>query len=110
MKNLSKIAPVFVSEVCESLSKAGHKELEDKIRNVVIEQYTYDIDSDAGYIYMHIEMSPIVAAVHNETAVVKETISLGSVNIDIDHEGNIFGIELLGRPEVIREIESANTL
>ena len=110
MKSLNTIAPEFVIEVCSSLSNDGFQELETQITSAVVEQCTYDSDADAGYIYLKSSMPPLVAAMHNEAAVVKETLAYGSFNIDIDHEGNVFGIELSGRPDVFSKLQDANTL
>jgi hypothetical protein len=58
-------------------------------------------------------MSPLVAQLHREAAPVAETIAFAAphwFNVDVDHEGNAFGVELLGRPDVITLLRSANVL
>jgi uncharacterized protein YuzE len=113
MKTLLAIAPGFADEISVALGAEGHSALAAQLCNAAIERCTFDPEADAGYIYIKRQMSPMVAPFHREAAPVAKTIAFAAphlFNVDVDHEGNAFGVELLGRPDVIALLRSANVL
>jgi len=76
-----------------------------------MERWTYDPEADAGNIYF---VRPRLSW-HFEklSRPVAETISFDPDNgfyIDVDYDGHIFGIEYIGRPDVLAKLKHANAL
>jgi len=78
---------------------------------VKVERCTFDRSADAGYIYF----ARPAPSEHSKdlAAPVAETISFAEphwFNIDVDHDGYLFGVEVLGREDIVVRLQSALTL
>jgi uncharacterized protein YuzE len=108
---LSAVAPEFVAEVAGALSSVGRADLVPQLESGVIERCTYDPASDAGNIYL---LRPQPSWYYEKLShPVVETISFDPDNgfyVDVDHDGHIFGIEYLGRSDVVAELRRAKVL
>ena len=110
MPTFESILPGLATEVGAVLAAEGRTTLMSQIASVIVDRCTYDETADAGYIYfIRPSPSPHFA---NLAAPVAETIPFlkNGFNIDVDHDGNLFGIEFLSRPDVIKKLRKANTL
>ena len=111
MRTLKLAVPDLVAEVGAALTAEGRDQLVSPLAAAAIERCTYDEEANAGYIYLvRPAPSPHFAKLG---APVAETVSFygeHGINIDIDHDGNIFGIELLDRPDVITKLKENNAL
>ena len=111
MSSLSTVAPDFVAEVAAALRSAGRADLVPQLESGIVERWTYDPDADAGNIYRarprpswFFEKLPCPLA---------ETISFDEDNgicIDVDRDGNLFGIEYMGRPDVLALLRRSDAL
>jgi uncharacterized protein YuzE len=111
MSALSAVAPEFVVEVAAALTSAGRADLVPQVESGIIERWTYDPDADAGNIYL-VRPRP---SWHFEklSHPVAETISFNEDDgfyIDVDHDGNVFGIEYVGRPDVLAQLRRTDGL
>lgn len=109
MANISDAAPEFAAEVVAALRGVGRPSLASQLIVAEIAQTTYDAGASAGYVYL-CAPAAVVAGVHREATPVAETLPFAAphwFNVDVDHEGYAFGVELLGRPDVIEKIRSA---
>jgi uncharacterized protein YuzE len=111
MSVLRDVTPDFLSEVVEALRSDGREEFCFKMATAQVERCTYDESVDAGYIYFA-RPFPSLPFMKN-ASLVAETIPFAAphwFNVDIDHAGNIFGIELLGRPDVVGALRRTGAL
>ena len=111
MSALSAVAPELVAEVAAALRSAGRADLVPKLESVSVERWTYDPDADAGNIYL-VRPRPSwhFAKLSHPVA---ETISFDEDNgiyVDVDHDGNLFSIEYMGRPDVLAQLRRAEAL
>ncbi len=103
MTSIADTLPTFASEIAEAIGQESRDALAAQLVQAQITGITYDESVDAGYIHLA-PPSAALRAVHNEAAKVRETIPFAApywFNIDVDNEGYAFGVELLGRKEVI---------
>jgi uncharacterized protein YuzE len=111
MRTLASTVPGLVAELGAALTADGHLPLLSQLTSARIDRCTYDEEADAGYIYLlRPAPSPHFA---NLAAPVAETIAFFQThgfNIDVDHDGNLYGIELLGRPDIIVKLRDNNAL
>jgi uncharacterized protein YuzE len=110
MSTLAAIAPSLVAELSGALAALGRRDAISKIESGVIERCTYDQSADAGYIYL---VRPAPSRHFQKLAApVAETIPLLEVglNVDIDHDGYVFGIEFLSRPDIVAQLGEADAL
>lgn len=111
MPTLVSAAPALAAEVEVALRAAGRPDLGAQIRSAEIDRRTYEQPIDAGYIYL-VRPTPSLHFA-KLAAPVAETISMYSecgLNIDVDHDGHLYGIELLGRGDAIAQLRNANAL
>ena len=110
MKTFASIAPNLVAEVGSALVSEGRGALVPHLVSGIIERCTYDESVNAGYIYF-VRPAPSLHFA-KLAAPVAETIPFleGGFNIDIDHDGSIFGIEFLDRTDFFTELRRANVL
>jgi uncharacterized protein YuzE len=104
MSSICSLVPEFAVEVAEALSKRGLDALAQDLQHIEIERISYDPQYDLGYIYLKRQpASPHFAKLSHPVA---RTVVCddGGFNIDIDHDGRLFGIELLGRGGVIQKV------
>jgi uncharacterized protein YuzE len=110
MSRLASIVPELIAEVGAALAAEGRSELVAQLEAGVIERCTYDPSVDAGYIYLsRPRPSPHFAKL---AAPVAETIPFldAGFNVDVDHDGHIFGVELLSRGDFFAKLRDANAL
>jgi len=110
MSRLASIVPELVAEVGAALVAEGRGGLTPQLELGIIERCTYDSSSDAGYIYLtRPRPSPHFAKL---AAPVAETIPFleAGFNVDVDHDGHIFGIELLSRSDFFAKLREADAL
>jgi len=110
MSTLASAFPELVAEVGAALAAEGRGDLVPQLEAGVIDRCTYDPSADAGYIYL-VRPRP---SPHFEklAAPVLETIPFLAVgfNVDIDHDGHLFGIELLSRKDFFAKLRRVNAL
>lgn len=111
MRALAAVAPEFVAEVAAALRSAGRADLVPQLESGIVERWTYDPDADAGNIYL---VRPRPSWFFEKLShPVAETISFDEDNgiyVDVDHDGNLFGIEYTGRPDVLAQLRRADAL
>ena len=111
MRTLISTLPNLVAEVSAALTTESRAALVQQLSSACIERCTYDETVDAGYIYLvRPAPSPHFAKL---AAPVAETIAFfgeHGFNVDVDHDGNLFGIELLSRSDVIARLRENNAL
>lgn len=110
MSTLASNAPKLIAEVGSALTSEGRGELVSQLESGVIDHCSFDVSVDAGYIYFS-QPAPSLHFAKLATPIA-ETISFLDVgfNIDIDHDGCIFGIEFLDRADFFAELREANVL
>jgi uncharacterized protein YuzE len=111
MPTLLSILPHLVAEVEAALAAEGRAELVTQLASAIILQCSFDQEADAGYIELN-RYSPSLHFAKLATPVA-ETLSFfenHGINIDIDHDGQLFGIELIGRPDIIPKLKEKNML
>jgi uncharacterized protein YuzE len=108
---LATIAPQLVSELATGLLAEGRPDLAKQLESAEIGQCRYDESVDAGYIYL---VRPAPSWYYEKlSAPVKETTSWdieSGLNVDADHDGNLFGIEFLGRADIVATLRDKNAL
>jgi hypothetical protein len=114
MSTLAALVPDFVAEVRTALSTEGRSDLIPQLEVGVIERCTYDPCLEAefhtGYIYL---VRPRPSWYFEKLSKpVAETISFWHLgfNVDVGHDGHLFGIELLNRADVFAKLRDANAL
>jgi uncharacterized protein YuzE len=108
---LATIAPELVSELATVLVAEGRTDLAIQLRSAEIRQCNYDGSVDAGYIYL---VRPRPSWYYEKlSAPVKETVACNiqsGLNVDVDHDGNLFGIEFLSRPDIVAKLREGDAL
>jgi uncharacterized protein YuzE len=111
MSALHTVVPEFATEVEQMLESDGRASLAQQVGSAVIARCTYESADDAGYIYF---VRPAVSAHFSKLATpIAETIVFyddHGFNVDVDHDGHLYGIEMLGRPDVVSKLKAANAL
>jgi uncharacterized protein YuzE len=105
MSRLATSVPEFTAEVAAALTGEGRADLCRQLESVEIDRLTYDARDDAGYIYF--KRGPVSLHFAKLAAPVAETVVFHAeygFNVDVDHDGDLFGIELLGRGEVMAKL------
>jgi uncharacterized protein YuzE len=111
MSSLASVAPEFAAEVSSALVAEKRDDLVSQVAAAIIERCTYDASANAGYIYL-VRPAPSLHFA-KLAAPVAETIPFfgeSGFNIDVDHDGHVFGIELLSRDDVFAKLRKANAL
>jgi uncharacterized protein YuzE len=110
MITLAAVVPDLIAEVNAALTSSGHGDLIPQVVSGVIERFSHDPTADAGYIYL-VRPKPLLHSAEL-AAPVAETIPFMEMgfNVDVDHDGHLFGIELLGRPDLFAKLGQVNTL
>src|SRR6266487_3576177 len=103
MARLVDIAPNFVSELESALESEGHGHLKPQLRAAEIDHCTYDKSVNAGYIYLRRKEAN--GEVPRSATLIAETAPFLQVgfNVDLDYNGDVLGIELLGRDDVFNK-------
>ncbi|NOV31486.1 DUF2283 domain-containing protein [Methylomonas sp. ZR1] len=110
MTPLASAAPTLMSEVRSALASAGYESAASQVESGEIERCTYDDDAEAGYVYF---VSPKPSAhFANLSAPIAKTLPFLEVgfNVDLDHDGNVFGVEFLDRSDFVSELRDASVL
>ena len=109
MSALVSVVPEFVAEVGAALTSIGRGDLAPQLKAGIIARCTYDPEIDAGYIYL---VRPRPSWYFQKLAApVAETLPFDDgFNVDIDHDGHLFGIEVLGRSAVFAKLKDADAL
>ena len=111
MTQLAAIAPELLAELGTALKAAGRTELAKQLESAEIRQCNYDESVEAGYIYL---VRPRPSWYYEKLAApVKETVALdmeSGLNVDVDHDGNLFGIEFLNRPDIVARLRNGAAL
>ena len=102
MVTLISVLPDAVAELAAALGSEGRTDLSTQLGSATIDRCTFDPTVEAGYIYL-------VRPHYSEFA---ETLAFAelSLNIDVDIQASIIGIEVLGRTDVFSLLRSAALL
>jgi hypothetical protein len=107
----AKVVPTVFAEVRDALLAATRAEIAERLATVRIERCTLAEEEDIGYVYFM--RPPPSSRFKNLAAPVAETIAFFSelgINIDVDHDGNLFGLEFLERPDLVACLRGENEL
>ena len=111
MSSLKHIAPELVSELAVALIGEQRPELAEQFGHAAIDRCTYSDEDDLGYVYL---TRPTPSSPFTKLAApVAETVSFYlecGLNVDVDHDGHLFGVEFIGRPDVAVKLRAANVL
>jgi uncharacterized protein YuzE len=102
------LVPKFIAEIEEALAARGRGDLSPQLSSATVERYTYDTEVEAGFIYLvRAKVGPHFA---NLPAPVAETIPFieQGFNVDLDHDGQLFGIEFLSRPDILAALRGGS--
>lgn len=110
MTLLCDASPILALDLEKGLVSLDRRDLAQQVRQTEIANCTFGDDHDVGYVYFERKPYPI-PSIHKEAAVVAETISVSTYDlcVDVDHEGNVFGIEYICRPDIGAELHSFNS-
>ena len=107
----SGTSPTVYAELRDALLADGRAELAVQLATVQIARCTFSEEDDIGYVYF--VRRPASLHFSNLAAPVAETVAffdeLG-LNLDIDHDGDLFGLEFLARPDLVAGLRGANEL
>jgi uncharacterized protein YuzE len=99
---LKEALPFLVLDLESALVHIGRGDVVDQLRSATIERWTYDEHADAAYLHLR---SPAGAAYEPGTTV--SVFDELGVNLDIDNEGRLAGMEILGGKALIAQLEEA---
>lgn len=108
---LKHIAPELVDELATGLVKEEWSELAEQLGRAAIGHCTYEDMNGLGYIYL-IRPAPSDHFT-GLSAPVAETVSFYlecGLNIDVDHDGHLFGIEFIDRRDIADKLRAAKVL
>ena len=100
MVTLVSVLPSVVDELEVALAADGRSDLAKQLRSATIERCTYEPTGDAGYIYLARARKSAFA----------ETWAYPDLNIDVDIDAKVIGVEVLGRKEVYVLLKDARLL
>jgi len=106
---LTSVAPEFAAELNTALKAEGRNSLCDQIDRIEIDHFTYEGRDKLGYVYF--VRPPPSAHFAALAAQVAETVVFyfeSGINVDVDHDGNLFGVELVGRDDVMVKFRAKN--
>ena len=97
---LNNLLPNLSNSLAIALREEGHTTLANKLGSTVVDTYTYDSDTDVGYVYL-VQSQPVL---QGETPAFS-TICFATPDciIDLRKSGDIFGIELLSLTPEFKE-------
>jgi uncharacterized protein YuzE len=102
MVTLISVLPDIVAELAAALGSQGRADLSAQLASATIERCTFDPTVKAGYIYL--------ARPHHSAFAETFAFAEPSLNIDVDIQASIIGIEVLGRTDVFSMLRSAGAL
>ena len=110
-QEFSQVSPTVFAEVSDALLAKGRAEIVEKLAVARIARCTFAEEDDIGYVYF--VRRPPSSQFLNLAAPVAETIDFFSglgINLDVDHDGDLFGLEFLSRPDLVACLKNANEL
>lgn len=111
MPSLKQISPELVAELQALFIRDERQELAEQVSRAVVARCSYADDDDLGYVYL---VRPEPSLHFSKLATpVAETVSFyaeSGLNVDVDHDGNLFGIEYIGRRDVAISLKAGNVL
>ncbi|WP_396270286.1 hypothetical protein [Ideonella sp.] len=106
MTALNSLSPELVDQLSKAMQQIGRHSLAQQLRRSTVARCTFS-GRDLGYLYLVREsFNPQ----HADRAPVRETISFlkeHGLNVDLDYDGQLFGIEYLDRPDLSRILRAA---
>lgn len=105
---LKDVLPDLLRDMESALLHIGRGDMIDPLREAAIERWTYDEFADAAYLYLRSPRTPgaagerVTAAAHGETVSVYDELG---INLDIDNDGRLARIEILGGKEIVARLE-----
>jgi hypothetical protein len=111
MSTLVEVAPQLVAQLSKALVQKGRTALAAQLEQSKVLRCTFSSDPDVGYVYLvRAASSPLYAKLSTPVA---ETISFYlecGINVDVDHDGQLFGIEYVGRKDLATTFKAASAL
>ncbi|MES2972815.1 MAG: hypothetical protein V4757_04370 [Pseudomonadota bacterium] len=107
----ASICPTVFAELRDALLADEHVDLAEKLATVRISRCTFAEEDEIGYVYF--VRRPPSLHFASMAAPVAETVDFFNelgLNLDVDHDGDLFGLEFLARPELVAGLRSANEL
>ena len=102
MMLLKEALPYLVLDLESALAHLGRGTLAEQLRQVTIERWTYDELADAAYLHLRAPRAPGAATSPGETVSVYDELG---INLDIDSQGCLTGMEILGGKAIIAQLE-----
>lgn len=107
----ANVSPAVFAELRGALLANGRAPLAEKLATVRIDRCTFAEEDDIGFVYFVRQPTNLHFA--NLASPVAETVAffceLG-LNLDVDHDGDLFGLEFLDRPDLVACLRDANEL
>jgi len=101
-QEFSQVSPTVFAEVRAALLAASRTEIVEKLAAARIARCTFAEEDGIGYVYF-VRRPPSLNFLNLSTPVA-ETIDFFSglgINLDVDHDGDLFGLEFLARPDLV---------
>ncbi|MFM7428095.1 MAG: hypothetical protein ACKO7W_24375 [Elainella sp.] len=108
MPLLIAVLPEFAAEVKTALLSANRPELAAQLDRATIDYCTHEPGEQQAYIYLVRPVAPPPSA--GPVAEMLVFYQEQGFNVDIDAAGQLFGIELLWRPEIVAQLRAAKAL
>lgn len=107
----ANVSPTVFAEIRDALLAKGRGALAVKLATVRIDRCTFAEEDDIGFVYF--VRAPTSLHFANLASPVAETVAFFSelgLNLDVDHDGDLFGLEFLDRPDLVACLRNANEL
>ena len=98
---LAELLPDFVAILEGGLVQIGRGDVVDQLREARLARWTYDEFADAAYLVLA-PAGAITPGTSHETLA-----PLDDVNVDLDADRRVLGIEVLGARELVQRLEDA---
>lgn len=111
MNTLVSVLPELVNELSALLEAAERPEISMQLSAAEMTRCSYDEEADAGYIGLSVP--PMSLHFANLASPVAETVSFYAehgINLDVTHDGDLLGIEFLGRGDVVSRLKEAHAI
>jgi len=108
MITLKGALPYLVLDLESALAHIGRGDVVDQLREIVIERWTYDEIADSAYLHLRSSGAPDTAADRSAGQAAGETVSVYDelgINLDIDSQGRLTGMEILGGKTIVSQLE-----
>ena len=110
-QEFSQVSPMVFAEVRAALLAVSRAEIVERLAAARIARCAFAEEDDIGYVYF--VRRPPSSHFANLATQVAETIDFFSglgINLDVDHDGDLFGLEFLARPDLVACLKDANEL